>query len=96
MTEKNFFSDKFTEEFNPFVADNKTLFELSLKLANGDGVETDFVAAHICLNIATMRGCQDAAEYRKELAFDMSPKEISKAQKEARSLMAMIKNNASN
>jgi|GEM_PF-5221567 len=95
MTEKqHFFSDKVPFDFNPFVADNKALFELSLKLANGDEIEANFVAAHVCLNIAAMRGCQESAEYRRELAFDMSAAEISMAQKEARSLMTLIKNHS--
>ncbi len=93
MTESHFFSGKLPEDFNPFIADNKTLFELSLKFANGDGVEADFVAAHVCLNIAAMRGCQQSAEYRKELSFDMSTEEIAQAQKEARFLLDTIKKN---
>ena len=36
---------------------------------------------HIFLNIAASRGCERSAEYRQELAMDMSAKEIAKAQK---------------
>ncbi len=90
MKETHFFSDKVDKNFNPFVANNKTLFDMSLKFANGDGVELDFVAAHVCLNIAALRGCKDSAEYRKELAFDMTTEQISQAQREARSLMKLI------
>lgn len=94
MKEVHFFSDKIKGDFNPFVADNKTLFDLSLKFANGDGVAMDFVAAHVCLNIAAMRGCKQSAEYRRELSFDMNPEEISQAQREARALMQKMQNQA--
>jgi hypothetical protein len=96
MKEEHFFSSKNINEFNPFVADNQVLFEMSLKFANGDGVETDFVAAHVCLNIAAMRGCKQSAEYRKELSFDMNPQEISDAQREARTLIQKIQAKAQN
>ena len=68
-------------------ANNDMLFELSLQYANGEGVETDFVLAHTLLNIAASRGCERSIEYRKELAYDMSKEEISKAQKAARELL---------
>jgi hypothetical protein len=89
--EKHFFSDKIIDNFNPFQADNKVLFEMSMKFANGDEVETNFVAAHVCLNIAAMRGCKESAELRRELAYDMSTEEIAQAQKEARALLSLIK-----
>ncbi|MEM6603070.1 MAG: sel1 repeat family protein [Pseudomonadota bacterium] len=68
-------------------ADNETLFDMSLKYANGEGVESNYVIAHIFLNIASSRGCQRSVEYRKELAFDMDQKDIAKAQKIARELL---------
>jgi len=77
--------------FNPALADNDTLFELSLKYANGDDVDINYIAAHIFLNIASSRGCPRSAEYRRELAFDMSPEEVAEAQKAARSLIKMMK-----
>lgn len=90
MTQENYLASKVADTFNLFSADNQALFDLSLKFANGDGVDTDFVAAHICLNIAAMRGCEESAEYRRELAFDMSTIEVAKAQKEARALLKML------
>jgi uncharacterized protein len=90
MKETHFFSGKVNKNFNPLIANNKTLFDMSLKFANGDGVELDFVAAHVCLNIAALRGCKESAEYRKELAYDMTSEQISQAQREARSLMKRI------
>jgi hypothetical protein len=96
MNKEHFFADKNINDFNPFWANNQELFDMSLKFANGDGVDIDFVAAHVCLNIATMRGCKDSAAYRKELAFDMKPDEISKAQKEARTLIQIIQKRIEN
>ena len=61
-----------------------------------DGVDIDYVAAHVCLNIAAMRGCKQSAEYRKELAADMNSDEISQAQREARALIQMIKSKTEN
>ena len=96
MKEAHFFSSKLSGEFNPFTADNKALFELSLKFSSGDGIDIDYVAAHVCLNIAAMRGCKQSAEYRKELAADMNNDEISQAQREARTLIQMIKSKSEN
>lgn len=68
-------------------ADNDALFDMSLRYANGEGVECNFVIAHIFLNIAASRGCERSAEYRQELAMDMGTKEVAKAQKIARELL---------
>lgn len=96
MKEAHFFSDKMSGEFNPFIADNKQLLDISLKFSSGDGVDVDYIAAHVCLNIAAMRGCQEAIEYRKELASEMSHDDISKAQREARAFIQMIKSKSDN
>jgi hypothetical protein len=96
MNEEHFFSSKIFDGFDPFIANNQELFEMSLKFANGDDTEVDFVAAHVCLNLAALRGCKESAEYRKELAFDMNAEDTSKAQKEARNLIALIKKRESN
>lgn len=68
-------------------ANNDTLFDMSMKYANGDGVDSNYIIAHIFLNIASARGCERSVEYRKELAQEMNHKEISKAQKIARELL---------
>jgi uncharacterized protein len=96
VKEAHFFSGKISGEFNPFIADDKELIDMSLKFSSGDGVDIDYVAAHICLNIAAMRGCKEAIEYRKELASEMNHDEISKAQREARVLIQMIKSKSEN
>lgn len=67
--------------------DTESLFDMSLTYANGDGVDMNYVLAHIFLNIAASRGCQRSVEYRKELSFDMTAEDIAKAQKIARSLL---------
>ena len=62
-------------------ADNDALFDMSLRYANGEGADSNFVVAHIFLNIAASRGCERSAEYRQELAMDTSGKEIAKKHK---------------
>lgn len=96
MSHQHFFSDKNIPGFDPLNADSKELFELSLKFANGDGFDVDYVAAHVCLNIASVRGCQDSVIYRKELSYDMSHDEIALAQKEARFFIEVIRKCATN
>lgn len=96
MKQEHYLTKKVSDSFNLFGADNRALFDLSLKFANGDGVEPDFIAAHICLNIAATRGCKESAEYRKELSYDMSADEISVAQREARALIKLLQGKSVN
>jgi TPR repeat protein len=50
----------------------------------GAGVAIDLVQAHKWFNIAAMRGHQDAAQMRREIAEQMSDSEIGIAQRAAR------------
>src|SRR5262245_33406190 len=60
----------------------RLLFQFGMRYANGDAV--DLVAAHKWFNLAAMRGNQEAVRLRREIAAEMSPEEISAAQRAAR------------
>lgn len=62
----------------------EALFQLGLMYASGREVEPDFVTAHMWLNLAAMRGSAEARSYRKEIAEEMSKREIVEAQRRAR------------
>ena len=55
---------------------------LGMQYANGDAV--DLVAAHKWFNLAALRGYEDAAWHRQQLAEEMSAAEIATAQRAAR------------
>lgn len=59
-------------------------FELGMMYSTGRSVPTDLVTAHKWFNIAAMRGNQEAARYRREIAAEMSDAEIGAAQRAAR------------
>lgn len=60
------------------------LFNLGLMYSTGDGAPLDYVTAHKWLNLAAMAGSEEARALRAEIARDMSPSEISEAQRRAR------------
>ena len=60
------------------------LFQLGLMYSAGRDVELDLVTAHKWLNLAALRGNQEAKLLRQEIAREMSRQEISKAQRQAR------------
>jgi TPR repeat protein len=60
------------------------LFELGMLYANGDQVEMDLVAAHKWFNLAAMRGYEEAAYHRQQIAAEMSAAEVATAQRAAR------------
>jgi len=59
-------------------------FGLGMNYSSGAGVTVDLVEAHKWFNIAAMRGHQDGARMRKEIAEQMSDSEIGCAQRAAR------------
>jgi TPR repeat protein len=61
-----------------------TFFELGMMYSVGRSVPIDFVSAHKWFNLAAMRGNQDAARLRREIAEQMSAAEIAEAQRAAR------------
>lgn len=65
------------------------LFQLGLRYCIGQGgTPRDYVAAHILFNIAAIRGSVEAKIYRKELAEEMDPADVARAQREAREWLA--------
>ncbi|GLQ07355.1 SEL1-like repeat protein [Sneathiella chinensis] len=59
-------------------------YRAGLRYATGNGVPLDLVAAHKWFNLAALNGVKEARENRAEISMDMSPEEISAAQKQAR------------
>ena len=62
----------------------ENLFELGMLYSSGGEVETDLVAAHKWFNLAAARGVTEAANYRQEIALEMSEAAIAAAQRAAR------------
>jgi uncharacterized protein len=65
-------------------ADRDTLFELGIMYSSGRNVPIDYVAAHKWFNLAAMKGNQNAARLRREIAAEMTEAEIAAAQRAAR------------
>lgn len=63
-------------------------FELGMMYSTGRSVPTDFVSAHQWFNIAAARGNREAIRLRRELADEMTPDEVAKAQRAARDWLA--------
>jgi hypothetical protein len=59
-------------------------FKLGMFYSVGGAVPADKVAAHKWFNLAAARGNREAANYRRELANEMSEFEIAAAQRAAR------------
>jgi TPR repeat protein len=66
----------------------ESFFELGLMYAAGRSVQLDYVTAHKWLNLAALRGNEEAARLRREIAAQMSPAEIAQAQRAARAFLA--------
>jgi TPR repeat protein len=60
------------------------LFELGMLYANGDQVDPDLIAAHKWFNLAALRGYEEAAWHRQQIAEEMSAADIAAAQRAAR------------
>lgn len=60
------------------------LFELGMAYATGRDVEPDMVAAHKWFNLAAMRGYDEAAYHRQQIAREMTDAAIAAAQRAAR------------
>ncbi len=63
-------------------------FNLGLAYSTGKGVPLDYVAAHKWLNLAAVKGSEEARQLRCELAASMSTQEIAEAQRLAREWMS--------
>jgi TPR repeat protein len=62
----------------------ENFFDLGVMYSTGREVATDLIAAHKWFNLAAVEGNLEAATYRQEVAREMSPIEIAKAQRAAR------------
>jgi TPR repeat protein len=64
--------------------DGNSLFDLGLMHCLGRSVPKDLVLAHKWFNLAALRGCEAARQYRSDVAREMSTTDIAEAQKQAR------------
>lgn len=62
-------------------------YDMGLMYSTGHGVDPDYVVAHKWFNLAAAQGNREARSHRADLARDMSPIEIARAQKLAREWM---------
>jgi len=66
-------------------ANSADLFRLGLIFSTDvEDRGPDFIEAHKWFNLAAMLGSQPAKAYRDELAFEMSPEDVTAAQRAAR------------
>jgi uncharacterized protein len=65
-------------------------FKLGMFYSIGGSVPADKVAAHKWFNLSASRGNRDAANYRRELANEMSEHEIAAAQRAAREWIVSV------
>jgi TPR repeat protein len=72
----------------PGQASGEICFKLGMFYSIGGPVPADKVAAHKWFNLAAARGNREAANYRRELAVEMSAHEIAVAQRAAREWIA--------
>jgi TPR repeat protein len=61
-----------------------TLFQLGMAASTGREGPADLVSAHKWFNLAALKGHEDAAAYRHEIALELSPAEVAEAQRAAR------------
>ena len=66
----------------------KAQFNLGIMLANGYGVQLDYVLAHAWLNIAIANGLEQAGGAREELEGLMTREQIADARARARVCMS--------
>jgi hypothetical protein len=62
----------------------QSFFELGIVYSSGSEGATDLVAAHKWFNLAAVGGMSEAAEYRAEVAREMTAAAIAEAQRAAR------------
>jgi len=67
----------------------ESLYELGMMYCIGRDVEVDLVSAHKWLNLAALRGNDDAKTVRSEISAEMSADDIAEAQRQARSWLQL-------
>jgi uncharacterized protein len=65
------------------------MYRMGLMYCAGRDVPLDLVTAHKWLNLAAVRGNQEAKARRMEIALDMTKAQIAAAQKQAREWMRL-------
>jgi uncharacterized protein len=80
--------DQINNEHNS-TGTHQDYYYLGVNYACGHNVATDLIEAHKWFNIAALLGDREAAHRRKELAAEMSPNEISDAQRRARAWLSI-------
>ncbi len=65
------------------------LYNLGMMYCIGRDVELDLVSAHKWLNLAALRGSEDAKSVRSEISVEMTSSEIAEAQRQARSWLQL-------
>ncbi len=68
-------------EAKPNIED---FFDLGLVYSTGREVAADLIAAHKWFNLAAVKGNREAAQYRQEIAREMSATDVAEAQRAAR------------
>ncbi len=63
------------------------LFQLGIQ--NADGEFADLISAHQWFNLAALRGYEDAAWHRQQIAEEMTAAQIAEAQRAAREWLRM-------
>lgn len=83
--------DGTVHDFSDYSAAANTsdaMYHLGLAYCAGRDVPFDLVTAHKWLNLAALRGNEDAKIRRMEISSDMSKAEIAEAQRQAREWLA--------
>ena len=69
--------------------DPNALYELGVAYSTGhSGIEVDLVEAHKWFNLAALNGSSRGQECRAEIAEEMTAREISEAQRQARAWLS--------
>lgn len=71
------------------VGDCENLYKLGLIYSTGQGVDIDYIQAHMWFNLAASRGSYAAKECRQDIAAFMSKNEIALAQRSAREWLSI-------
>ncbi len=63
------------------------LLRMGLLYSGQGGAPLDYVSAHMLFNLAAMRGCEEAKQYRRDLSQEMDRDSIADAQRAAREFL---------
>jgi uncharacterized protein len=63
--------------------------DIGMQYSLGRGVMQSNVKAHMWFNIAALKGCPAARQYRHDISLEMSQAEIAEAQRQARAWLTV-------